>query len=234
MNSETRQTIYMGISFIVTPMPVVDRQSFVGFQGALLSGGIEFTQAAFPVERQIVITRGGISPLNITITTNPPASGQLLIIAPQPGSDLSVFTKEAEAVVAAFDATWPAQSRQVLHSDATFRDVFEASDEHAFKELWEKRLHQTPQSLSILQGPVLGGGLRLVMPAQQREGDRYPTQIEIKIESFLQDSHKFIIETQFTWPQPVAPGEPIDPGARLAQLDRFIEKTVIPFARGDL
>ncbi|MCL4506675.1 MAG: hypothetical protein M1434_13170 [Chloroflexi bacterium] len=229
MNTETRETVYMGINFVFTPRPILSKQSQVRFQGALLEAGIEFTKGEFPNENEMLIIRDGPSPLHIRVAVMQPAFGQLMVIMPSAGSTIEMFVKETEAVIMAYGQTWP-PPKQVLNSDATFRDLFEATQDHAFQELWEKRLGQQQETLNILGRKVLGGGLRLVMPPQP--DDPVPTQIELKIESFLQDSHKFFVETSFTWPQPMQPGIDLDPKVKLKQLDEYIENNVLNFALG--
>jgi hypothetical protein len=219
----------MGINFVFSPMPVLNRPNQVRFQGALLEAGVEFSKVEFPNEYEMIIAREGPSPLHIRVATVQPAFGQLMVLMPSPGSTIDMFSKETEAVIKAYGQTWPSP-KQVLHSDATFRDLFEATQTHAFQELWEKRLDQQQETLNVLDRKVLGGGLRLVMPPQPE--DAVPMQIEIKIESSLQDSHKFFIETSFTWPQPMEPGISLDPKNKLEQVDKYIENNVLAFALG--
>ncbi|MGQ9625280.1 MAG: hypothetical protein ACUVV0_00030 [Anaerolineae bacterium] len=226
MLPDSRVTIHMGVNFLVSPMPTIDKQSNLTFQQSLVMHGIDFTKVEFK-EREIVVVREAPTRLNIKVAAVGPAIGQLLIVAPQPGSYLELFIKEAEAIVKAFDSTWPAKSRQIISSDATIRDLYETSAEHAFKELWETRLRQSPDSLAVLGRPVLGGGLRFVMPPRPDESE--PVQIEVKIESFLRDTKKIYVETQFTWPHPMPPGVPLDPSSRLKQVDNYIESKVISF-----
>lgn len=230
MYPDSRQIIHMGINFRISPLPTIDVHSNLGFQQALVHHGIDFSRVAFK-EQEIVVARDTPTRLEVKIATvAPPSVGQLLILAPHPGRDLMLFTKEVEAIVGAFQATWPAQDRQIISRDATLRELYETSAEHAFRELWEVRLQQPLDSLAVLGRPVSGGGLRLVMPPQP--DDPEPVQIEVKIESFLRDAKKIFVETQFTWPSPMRPGQPFDPADRLAQVDRYIEESVVPFITG--
>jgi hypothetical protein len=232
MHPDSRQTIHIGVNFVVSPIPNIDKESKRGFDQSLDEQGLDFTQVKLE-ERAIVVIREVPSRLEVKVAALGPGVGQLLILAPgQPSSDLSteLFSKEAEAVVKAFEATWPAQNRQVINSDITLRDLYETSAEHAFLELWEIVLKQSSDKLSGLGRPVLGGGLRFVMPPLPTESE--PVQIEVKIESFLRDTHKIFIETQFTWPQPMPPGLSISPESRLRPVDKYIEEKVIPFVTG--
>lgn len=219
----------MGISYIFSPMPNLEKKALVQFQAALINSGVEFKRAEQTNEHQIMVVRDAPA-LNINVMMIPPAIGQIIVVSPQPGCIKEMFVKEVEAVLNAYSMVWTAPS-QVVHSDATFRDLFEATEAHAFQELWEQRLKQPKQALKPLERPVLGGGLRLVMPSQPE--DTIPTQIEVKIESYLQDSRKFFIETVFTWPQPMPSGADLNPQGKIQQLDDYIENSVIVFARGD-
>jgi len=227
MYPDSRQIIHIGVNFRIAPMPILDVQSNLNFQQSLVTHGIDFTRVQF-TEREMVVARDTAARLEVKLAAvGPPSVGQLLILAPHPGRDLTLFAKEAEAVVEAFEATWPTQPRQIISRDATMRDLYETSAEHAFRELWEVRLHQPPDSLAALGRPVLGGGLRFVMPPQP--DDPEPVQIEVKIESFLRDAKKIFVEAQFTWPSPKPPGSPFDPADRLEQVNEFIESRVVPF-----
>ncbi|MFQ5794963.1 MAG: hypothetical protein ACE5JP_07935 [Candidatus Bipolaricaulia bacterium] len=228
MHPDSRQIIYMGINFVMSPMPTIDMQSNLNFQQSLVKQGIDFTKAELK-EREIVVVREALARLEIKVAAvSPPSIGQLLIVAPR--RDLTLFAKEAQAIVEAFDSTWPAKNRQVISSDATLRDLYETSAEHAFQELWEMHLGQSRAALSALGRPVLGGGLRFVMPPQPDDSE--PVQIEVKIESFLRDTRKIYVETQFKWPQPMPPGTPLDPENRLNQVNDYVKSEVISFIVG--
>lgn len=226
---ESRTTIHMGINFVISPVPTIDMPRHLIFQQSLVSQGIDFEKTDFK-EQEILVIREAPTPLHVRIAVLGPPTGQLVILAPHPRRDLGLFAREAEAVVRAFDATWPEENRQLIGCDATLRDLFEASGEHAFRELWETRLGQSRDALAVLGRPVLGGGLRFVMPAR-REDPQQP-QVEVKIESFLRDTKKIFVETQFAWPPPRPPGEVFDPRNRLQQVDAYIENEVISFVTG--
>ncbi len=234
MITHSRQTIHMGINFVVFPSPRINMQSNLRFQQFLSENGIECPTVKFKEkERKISIARESPTPLNIQvgITTSSPSFGQLLIFAPQSGSSLEMFSKEAEMIVEAFNSTWPTTKRQIITCDVTFRDLYETSSEHAFLELWETHLDQSAEALKVLGRPVLGGGLRFVMPPQPDDDE--PVMTELKIESFLKNTKKIFIETQFKWPQPTAAEVPLDPHSRLKQVDDYIENKVVAFMGGE-
>jgi len=226
MLPDSRQTLYMGIHFVIAPAPRIKPQTNLKFQQSLVEHGIEFVNVAFR-EHEILIERPTPTPLVIRVlATRPPAIGELVVVAPQSGSGLELFVKESEAVIEAFRATWPAK-RQVLASDVTFRDFYETSAPHAFQELWEEFLGQSRDDLSTLGWSIQGGGLRFVVPPNP--GDPEPVEIQLRIESFLQDTKKIWVESIFKWVQPMPPGTPMDSRSRLSQVDHYVENHVVPF-----
>lgn len=231
MLPDSRNTLYMGINFVISPSPRIKTSTNLKFQKSLVDRGIEFSNVAFQ-ENDIAIERQAPTPLIVRVlSTQSPAIGQLVIVAPQTGSGLELFVKESEATVEAFHATWLTK-RQVLASDVTFRDFYETSAQHAFQELWEGFLGQSGDALSPLGWSIQGGGLRFVIPPNPNDSE--PIEIQLRIESFLQDTKKIWIESIFKWVQPMSPGEPLDPRSRLSQVDSYIENNVVPFITGGL
>jgi len=73
-----------------------------------------------------------------------------------------------------------------------------------------------------------GGGLRFVMdPVPNHD---HPAQIEVKIESFLQDTSKVFVETQFNW---LKPQVSFDPKRHLDEMNQYIENQVRQFMIGE-
>ncbi len=233
MYEETRQTIHIGVNFVFAPAVVTDRAFGLSFQQALLKEAIEFDHAQFDDNGLTVVRK---APSNLTMRVigaeSAPVS-QLLVVSAGIASLPGMFCQEADAVIRAFERIWPAPSRQILRCDVTIRDLFETSKDHAFRELWESRLRQPPEALAALGRPVLGGGLRFVMPPQPDKPN--DATIEVKIESFLQDSRKLFIEIQFVWPMPqnIAQGGLFDASNRIRQANRYMEDQVIAFISGN-
>lgn len=226
MRPESRQIIHMGVNFLMVPPPLIDPRTHIGFQSSLISSGIEFANTIYR-EHQIEVLREEPSPLRVLVGRQQQAPlGQLLITASLPARPLGVFAKEAEAVIKAYHNTW-SQPIQVISRDVTIRDLYETTDEHAFKELWERKLWQKPEALATFGRPVLGGGLRFVMPAVPNEPE--PAEIEVKVESYLQNPRKIYVEVQFKWPQPTPPGRQLDPEERLQKVNSYIQNEVISF-----
>jgi hypothetical protein len=232
MKPESRRFLHMGINYIVLPAPQIDRRISLGFQEALISAGIEFTNSAVE-ENHILVQRKPPFPLEMRVAvqiSQPQPFGQILIIAPHPNRRLENFISETEAVLNAFVKNWPSASRQILSCDVALRCLYESTSRHAFEELWERRLGQPSESLGVFRRKVLGGGLRFVMPPQP--GDIEPSQVEVKIESYLQDPKKVFVETQFMWPNPSPPGSPFNAADRLHEVNNFITDQVHAFLMG--
>lgn len=229
MKTQSRVIIHAGINFISAPAPLVGQQTILSFQQAVMAHGLEYNR----VETQkntISLIRDNPSPLQITVTSHEAQMGQLLIIAPQPKTSLDLFIQEAEAAIGAYEAVWQAPKRQVVHSDATIRQLYETTSKHAFQELWENRLGQPAQSLGVFGRPIRGGGLRFVMDPVNED---LPAQIEVKVESFLSDTTKIFVETQFTWPIPAAPGTSFNVRERIEKMNSYIQAHVQPFVSGE-
>ena len=220
--------IHTGINFITIPVPIITHQSYLAFQQAILANGLEYVRAENPKGR-IILTREAPSPLQIVVSLLDQV-GQILIVA-QPKRSLELFIQEAEAAIEAFKTVWPEQYRQIITSEGTIRQLYETTSEHAFQELWENRLGQPTQSLATFERPIRGGGLRFVM--DPLPDDDKPTRIEIKIESFLRDTTKIFVETQFVWPKATIPGTPFNVRERLGQINSYSEKQVYAFLSGE-
>jgi hypothetical protein len=231
MRPHSRHIIHLGINFITVPVPVITSQSSLMFQQAVISEGLDFVRAENP-GNQIRLTREAPSPLQITVGVLGPQIGQVLIVAPHPKASLGLFIQEVEAALGAFQTVWPAQSRQIIKSDGTIRELHEVAGKHAFQELWEERLGQSSQALAAFGRPVRGGGLRFVMDPLPDEDE--PVQIEIKIESFLSDTTKMFVETQFTWPKATAAGAPFAAREKLSLMNSYIENQVYRFISGEV
>jgi hypothetical protein len=225
MKLESRHTIHFGINLVLAPAPVLDRPTSRRFQEYLEDADIAITNTQ--MTEQLVLARMPVKPLQISVGIVGPQVGQLLVLAPEPNRPIAEFCEEVEKIIVALDRAWPTQVRQLVHIDAAIRDLYDTSTDHAFKELWEQRLHQSPDSLQTLGPGLLGGGLRFVLPP----ADSHPMTpvIEVKMESFLQDSRKLFIEAQHVWPQPSTPGAPFEVTGRLSMLEEYMKTRVAGF-----
>ncbi len=229
MIPESRQVIHVGLNYVLNPLPALTRDKKLDFQRTLEEQGL--VPDRFQVQRdgrEIVVWSKSPIPLEIKIGAVGEAPiGQLLMIATHPGV-FELAQKQIAAATAAFEKTWQAEPRQVLRRDATLRVLFGTSKEHAFTEIWETRLGKNPGELELLGHPVLGGGLRFVMPPIQKS----EPVIEVKIESFLSDTSKIFMEAQFIWQDPGASGRGLDPAATLKAVDNYIKESLVPFMAG--
>lgn len=230
MKKHSEQLIHIGINFLTLPGVTISNESCLQFQKEINLSGLDFSKVEKnPDNTKIAIIRESPSPLHILVSVQQPPVAQLRIIAPFPKTSKDLFIYEVEAVVRAYEATWPADSRKVVHSDGAIRELLEASGEftHAFQELWERRLNQSAESLKIFGKPIRGGGLRFVLDPLQTDSD--PVQIEVKIESFLQDTKKIFVETIFNWFAETG----INPNERINSMDQFVKDHVYEFILGE-
>jgi hypothetical protein len=230
MKKFSEQLFHLGISFLTLPGITISNQTSLKFQQELNSSGLEFTKVdKSPDNKMIAILRETPSPLHIIVSMQQPPAAQLTVLAPKPKTTKDLFIDEVEAVTSAYQSTWPVNVRQVVHSDGALRELIEASGgvAHAFQELWEMRLKQSGDSLKIFGKPVRGGGLRFVLDPLPNETD--PVQIEVKIESYLQDTRKIFVETIFNW----FAQTPINPRDRINSMDEFVKNRVHKFLSGE-
>ncbi len=230
MKPYSRYIIHLGINFITIPAPTITSRISTVFQQEIISGGLDFVRAE-NLEDRIILTREDPSPLQISVGMLPHQSGQVLIVAPNPKGSLDLFIQETESALEAFEKIWPAHNRQIIKSDATIRQLYETTGEHAFQELWEKRLGQSSQALKAFGRPIRGGGLRFVMDPLPYEEE--PANIEVKIESFLRDATKIFVETQFNWLRTTEPGSSFAVRERLTRMNEYIEDKVQTFLSGE-
>jgi hypothetical protein len=224
MNPNSRQAIHIGINSVFVPPAVFDAHTALAFQGNLGKEGIDFTNFE-QTERSFTVVRQSHPILNVQVATFPAAPvGQLVITCPDAGCNREVFEKEAEAIVKAFERTWPQAAKQVLASDATLRELYDAAEPHAFEEIWVKWLGRREEDLRSF-GLVVGGGLRLVIPPTEPQN----VLADIKFESFMQDSRKLFVEANFQWAKPQSAGTHMTPKSRLQEADHYITEKVIPF-----
>lgn len=197
-NSKT--TSHFSLQYLLASSWQPDRMKAVEFEKALLDNGLDFSQTNL-YDKSFVLTRSQPSQLQIKLEAPGPQVSAIQIMSQTPQYDLDLFCRDAEAVTAAFAATWPAKQYQRLNATGKIHHLY-SSETHAFKYLWEQRLGQQPADFQILGNrPVAGGGLRLLIPPHADNGGE-AVSIEIRIESFLRETNKLFVETVFTWPQP--------------------------------
>jgi hypothetical protein len=225
---------HVGINLLTVPGLDLSRSKSLEFQRAVLENGLEYSKVDNQ-ENGITLIREAPSLLQIVVANqqalvNQLLISQLLIVAPKPVMDITAFVKEAEAATKAFETVWPAQQRQIVGGDANIRRLYESTSAHAFQELWETRLRQPPGDLRILDKPIRGGGIRIVLDPRAEDID--PVSIEVKIESFLEDPSKLFVETQCTWLKPAAWKSSAIVTERIMSLNDYFENQVHGFMTG--
>lgn len=229
MLTESRTTLHLGVNFVFVPQPVLDAVHLLDFQQRLVrDDGIRFTTTTSLGQGAHHLLRDQ-PPLEVQLQHPGPPVGQLLILASRPARILDDFLAEAEAVCAAFRAVWPGPI-QVVQRDCTVRHLYDVAAGDAWEYLWERRLHADRDELAVFGRRVQGGGLRLVLPAG--EPDESTPQVEVKIESFLQDPKKLFVDVAMTWPNPGVQPSELDPGVMLKETEDFATNQVVGFIRG--
>jgi len=227
-NRESRRSIYFGVGYVVASRWEPDPIKRLDFQKALAEKQLDFPQTRVGAH-DFTLIRTEQSPLQVKAASLGPRVSSISVSSERPVDTLELFGREAEAVCNAFRQIWFEQQCQILQCNATIRHLYSCG-EHAFKYLWEDRLGQSPEDFSCLGArPVLGGGLRLVMPPVKDEPE--PVQIEVKIESFFRESKSMFIDTAFIWPKPMLlPAEAkFEPQKRLIATEEYATSKVLDF-----
>jgi hypothetical protein len=227
---ESKTSTFFSITTVLAGAWTPDKGQFLNFQRALLENGLEFSQSVSR-ENGFQLRRGApSSPLQVTVEGPAPQVHSLQILAANPVYDLEVFCRDAEAAMSAYQATWPADTWQVLNTSAKICHLY-SSRSHTFQYLWEVRLGQSSEDFRRLGNrPVSGGGLRLVMPPHSVDGQE-PVSIELRLESFLREPTRLLVETTFTWPRPrtVMAGQRFEPARYLEAAEQFAANDVWEF-----
>lgn len=227
-NRESRQSIYFEITYVVANEFPADPMERLDFQKSLAQKQLDFPQTSGG-SHAFALIRTEQSPLQVKMSLLGPRVSNLSISSKRPVHSLDLFCKEAEAVCDAYSQTWLKQQTQILQCNARIQHLYSCQG-HAFKYLWEQRLGQDPKDFYYLgKKPVLGGGLRLVMPPTKQDAE--PVQIDIRIESFFPELGKMFIETSLVWPKPrlLAKNDGFDPEPRLKQTEKYAITEVCDF-----
>ena len=229
INRQSRTSVHFSINYVIAAPWPVDRTKSVEFQKALLDNGLDFARTSIAVNNFLLV-RQEPSNLQVKLDSPAPQLSGIQIIAQNPSCDLEMFIQEVGAVTAAYQQTFPAEQYQLIRCAAKIQHLYSCQI-HAFQYLWEDRLNQSPADFTCLgQRPVAGGGLRLVMPPYA-EPNQQPRSAEIRIESFLREQKKILIETTFVWPKPMIMenGASFDHSGRLNTLNEYAANQVWQF-----
>lgn len=223
----TQRSVVFSVNFILTPQVSLDQKRALKFQGALLDRHVEFDQVENVPQKACRLRSVREAPLEIHVVNIAPHLSQLSVSANEPRRALELFSEQAEMTCAAFREAWP-EPQQVVARDAGLEQLYQARTPHAFQFLWEGRLKQSSGELKALGRPVLGGGLRFVMPPSVGKA-----AIELKIESLFRDPRSLYISTQFSWPLPCPIADGLKPKALLDEVKAYSENEVIRFILPD-
>lgn len=218
--------IHVGINFILIPQPPLSKRISLAFQGSLIDQGVDIAGTQYTSDGIIIACYEPVA-LEARISSTAPNVGQLLILGGQNPGSVDLFSQRVEAILQAYYETFPTDTRRLIASDVTLRFLYETGADHAFRQLWENRLHQSVNSLATLGGPVLGGGLRFVVPLVDKSDE--PCIVEVKIESLLSDADKLYVEAIFKWELNSVPNATLDATRRLRLVDEYVDQKVGAF-----
>lgn len=235
MRVDSQQHFHFGLTFLLAPSEPATPSALLRFQQLLseVDRGIIFDIVQRGGEMQAATFLRRSAPLQVAIGSpglgGPPIM-QLAITAPDPRRRLEDFIDEAEDILAVFRTVWPTVQQAVTRS-CSIHSLYAVNELHAFRFLWENRLQQTTDSLRALERPVLGGGLRLVLPPLPDQ----PTApaAEVRIESFFRDISKVFVETSFTWNAPTDIGDQNLPSDMLTEASAYENGPVVNFLMAD-
>lgn len=222
----SRRIIHFGINFMFAPAIPIDTDQQLKFQGLLDKEQIVFEQIN-RTDKALKFSSSKGGRIDVQVGTPGPQVSQLLLLSQNPTLPRDSFIEHAEIICRIFREVWN-EPQQIIQRDSCVRSLYQVTDNHAFQYLWEKRLKQPADGLDVLKRPVLGGGLRLVIPPSEDK----KTQIELKIESFLRDSKMLFVEVQYAWLQPMPINEGFNPKRLIEEIDQFNNNEVTQFIRG--
>ncbi len=223
----SRQIIHYGVNFLMAPAIHLNTERQLKFQEVLSKNKLEFDQTNKVDEKSYVFASTKTDPLEVRVGFAGPEVSQLLILSSAPSRSKDIFEEQAELICKSFCEIWK-EPQQVLQRDICIRSLYQTKNAHAFQFLWEERLKQNQTSISPLGRPVLGGGLRIVMPPHEHSA----TQIELKIESFLRDSRMLFVEIQYVWKNLLPLADGLAPRQLIEEAEIFNKEKLMPFIQG--
>lgn len=230
MRAESKRSFHFGVTFVFAPGEPVSPASILRFQQQLaeVEIGILFDVVQRSGDHPTTLLRRS-PPLQVAIGSIGPQGAQLTqfaITAPDPQRSSDDFTNEAEDLVRVFRAVFPS-AQQVLSRACSIHSLYAVQGTHAFQYLWERRLHQAGAELQLLERPILGGGVRFVLPPPVDGSNS--ALVELKIESLLSDPSQLYVDTAFTWQVPSGIDIAADPGAMIAEVAAYEDGPVTNF-----
>jgi hypothetical protein len=197
---------------------------------AIPERGITFQQTQ-QQPNALALVRGN-PPLTVNLSLPGAPQGatgiaQLAIISSPPQVSADEFSDSAEDVLSAYQEVW-ASPAQLIMRDCVVRYLYEMPSGHAFQYLWEERLHQSADTLAAFERPILGGGLRFVMPPRDLQEE---PALDVKIESYFQNPKQLFVEVSARW----GPGQGagLDPTGMLSATNDFVNGPVMNFLQSE-
>jgi hypothetical protein len=238
MIEQSRQTIQFTVGFLIGPALELDEQRVAAFRARLEEEDIRFEHAEH-ADSTLVLARTAPSSLQVQIVSGQvgaaaePVPVTQIVIATVIAQDVPVaamaeFADAAHEVTDVVRDLWP-EMEYVLGWNTGVRSLFASSTEHSFQYLWEQRLRQDTQELSVFGRPILGGGLRLMFPPGQDEGEHF--QAEVRVESFLEDVRRLYVELNLANGNP-EPINALNPTVLIQATEAFMDERVLPFLLG--
>jgi hypothetical protein len=228
MLEHTRQTIHFGVGGVFTPQPVCDAPHALDFQRALAEHGVVFTATSVQLAG-IVLSRAA-PPLEVRVQQPGPMVGSFAVVAQNPQRVLEDFVDEVRTVQAALGKAWPG-AIQLVQREVSIQYVYDVASADAFKFLWEERLGRRQSELGKFGRPVLGGGLRFVMPPTEPGVEDSNTTL-VQIESLFADRRKLFVNIQRQWVSP-RPMDELHPELLLQEVDQYEKTEIVAFINGD-
>jgi hypothetical protein len=232
LNTESKTPLHYQVVFSFAPGPELSPANVLKYlqQLAQAPRGISFQETRH-AERSLTFLRVA-PPLTVQIgswqgaldITKGPSTSFLDIEAVHPSGEQSEFCDSARDVLAAYGEVWGVPI-QFVQRECIVRYLFEVQQSHAFQYLWEQRLHQRVEELSAFKRPILGGGLRFVMPARDRVNEPL---YDVKIESFLSNPKQLFVELHATWGPSLSTADD-DPMAIFQTTTDYVSGSVMAF-----
>jgi hypothetical protein len=228
MLEHTRQSIHFGVGGVFTPQPVCDPPHALEFQRELAAHGLAFSTTN--VQTAAIVLSRAAPPLEVRVQQPGPMVGSFAVVAQNPQRVLEDFVDEVRTVQAAFGKAWPG-AIQLVQREVSMQYVYDVASGDAFKFLWEERLGRRQSELGMLGRPVLGGGLRFVMPPTETDEENANATV-VQIESLFADRRKLWVNIQRQWMSP-RPMDELHPELLLQEVDQYEKTEIVAFINGD-
>lgn len=233
MDISNKVVSHVSIDLVIAPFTSFDREASLLFQMHLEKKGIAISQANYDDSR-LIVQRLDTNPITIEIglikalDNNPNHNAGIFSIkTTNPGRTLDLIIHEFEEIFNVFLEFWNSkENRVLLNSRVINQYLCTLETEHSFREIWKTWLKQDEKKLQDFGMPILGGGMRFVMP--QTASD--PLK-EFKFETYFQETNKLFIEVIFSRTIPQNITGQINLGDMINKIDNYVAKEVTNFLK---